>query len=190
MEKKKSVTTSLIPTKRIERAIFVIRDQQVMLDSDLAALYGVPTGNLTRAVMRNQQRFPEDFAFRLTKQEVQDLKSQTGISSSWGGRRRSTPLAFTQEGVAMLSSVLHSAQAIRVNIAIMRAFVRLKRVELFRREFAERLERLEREIEKTRGKLKEHDDVFVGIITELRKLMAPEPRKKPRIGFRSLTDND
>lgn len=125
------------------------------------------------------------------EQEFEDLKCQTGISSSWGGRRRSTPLAFTQEGVAMLSSVLHSAEAVRVNVSIMRTFVRLKRVELVHREFAERLERLEREIEKTRGKLGQHDELFAGIIRELKKLMTPpDQKKKPRIGFRSAKQRD
>lgn len=118
---------TLIPVERIEKAILLIRGQRVMLDADLAALYGVKTGILTRAVRRNMERFPDDFMFRLTNKEVTILRSQFGISSQWGGRRY-PPYAFTEHGVAMLSSVLRSERAVRVNIEIMRAFVRLRRM--------------------------------------------------------------
>ena len=114
----------VIPIERIARAILVIRREKVMLDSDLAALYGVTTGNLNKAVKRNAERFPTDFMFQLDAEEVANLKFQFGISS-WGGRRR-LPYAFTEQGVAMLSSVLNSERAVKVNIAIMRAFVKLR----------------------------------------------------------------
>lgn len=119
---------SLIPAERIQRAIFLVRGEKVMVDSDLAALYGVQTGALNRAIKRNSGRFPADFMFQLTVEEAENLKCQFGISTGWGGRRRSLPYAFTEQGVAMLSSVLHSERAVQVNVAIMRAFVQLRRV--------------------------------------------------------------
>ena len=112
----------LIPQEVVERRILVIRGQKVMLDRDLAELYSILTKNLNKAVSRNISRFPEDFMFLLTRQEVMNLKSQF-VTSSWGGIRRANPYAFTEQGVAMLSSVLRSKRAIQVNIAIMRAFV-------------------------------------------------------------------
>jgi hypothetical protein len=118
--------SALVPHERIEQTILVIRGHNVMLDSDLAQLYGVTVGRLNEAVKRNEDRFPSDFMFQLTKQEFEHLKSQIAISSSkWGGRRHA-PYAFTEQGVAMLSSVLRSKRAIQVNIAIMRAFVQLR----------------------------------------------------------------
>ncbi len=120
--------TQLVPVERVQRLIHLVRGEKVLLDADLAALYGVATGALNRAVKRNASRFPTDFMFQLTTREAQILKCQIGISSSGhGGRRRSVPYAFTEEGVAMLSSVLRSPRAVQVNIAIMRAFVRLRR---------------------------------------------------------------
>ena len=118
---------SLVPIERVERAILLLRGHRVMLDADLANLYGVETGALTRAVRRNANRFPADFMFQLTKQEFEDLRRQSGISSAWGGRRYA-PYAFTEQGVAMLSSVLRSERAVLVNIEIMRAFVQLRQM--------------------------------------------------------------
>src|SRR5438552_989493 len=120
----------IVPAELVEQKIWEIRDKRVMLDSDLAVLYGVSTGNLNRAVARNIERFPDDFMFRLTKEEtaiLQRLTFQTG-SLKRGQHRKYMPYAFTQEGIAMLSSVLRSPRAIRVNIEIMRAFVRLRRM--------------------------------------------------------------
>lgn len=123
--------TSLIPAERIERAIFLIRGRKVLLDTELAKLYGVSVGRLNEAVKRNLARFPEDFMFQLNREEFSELKSlnlisQSAISSPrWGGRRTS-PYAFTEQGVAMLSGVLNSPRAVQVNIEIMRAFVRLR----------------------------------------------------------------
>ncbi len=132
----------LIPQEVIEQKILLIRGHKVMLDKDLAVLYGVLTKVLIQAVKRNIERFPEDFMFQLTPQEVTNLKSQI-VTSSWGGRRY-LPYAFTEQGVAMLSSVLKSKRAIQVNIAIMRAFVRLKQVLATHKELAEKLVELER----------------------------------------------
>ena len=115
-----------IPAERIEQSIFLIRGHKVMLDADLAALYRVETGALVRAVKRNIERFPPHFMFQLSKEEFENLRCQTGISR-WGGRRY-LPYAFTEQGVAMLSSVLRSKRAIQVNIAIMDTFVRLRQM--------------------------------------------------------------
>jgi hypothetical protein len=117
----------LVPVERIERAIHVIREHKVILDADLAELYQVETKALVRAVKRNLDRFPEDFLFQLTKKEFAILRRQAGTSSQWGGRRYA-PYAFTEQGVAMLSSVLSSLRAVQVNIEIMRAFVRLRQL--------------------------------------------------------------
>ncbi|MDD5501574.1 MAG: ORF6N domain-containing protein, partial [Candidatus Omnitrophica bacterium] len=121
------VNKSLIPADRIEKAILLIRKQKVMLDADLADLYGVQTKFLVRAVKRNVDRFPADFMFQLSKEEFDDLRFHFGTSSDWGGRRY-PPYAFTEQGVAMLSSVLRSQRAVQVNIEIMRAFIRLRQM--------------------------------------------------------------
>lgn len=161
----------------IENRIFFIRGQKVMLDSDLATLYGIPTFRLNEAVKRNRCRFPPDFMFLLTRQEVRSLKSQIAMSSlSWGGRRY-TPYAFTEEGVAMLSSVLRSRRAAQMNIAIMRAFVKLRGILSAHKELAHKLEALER-------KVGEHDAEIQTIFKAIRELMAPPPVKpKGPIGF-------
>src|SRR5437667_9160742 len=121
------MSQEIIPIERVVQSIRWIRGQKVLLDSDLATLYGVTTGNLNKAVKRNADRFPSDFMFQLKPEELANLKFQFGISN-WGGRRRSRPYAFTEQGIAMLSSVLNSERAIRVNIAIMRAFVKLRQL--------------------------------------------------------------
>ena len=169
--------SDLIPAERIEMAILLIRGQKVILDADLAALYDVETGPLVRQVKRNIARFPHDFAFQLTRQEFSVLKCQLGISSSWGGRR-TPPWAFTEQGVAMLSSVLNSDRAVEVNIAIMRAFVRLREIMASHKDLARKLKELER-------KLGEHDEKFHVVFEAIRQLMAPSPEreKKKRIGF-------
>ena len=151
-----------------------MRGHKVMLDADLAELYGVPTRRLNEQVKRNRERFPTDFMFELSKAEYENLKSQIAISSSWGGRRRSRPYAFTQEGVAMLSSVLHSKRAIQVNIAIMRAFVKLRELMATHKDLARKLEALE----------KKYDAKFRVVFDAIRKLMEPEPPPPQRqIGF-------
>jgi len=164
---------SLIPVDRIEQAILLIRGQKVMLDADLAALYGVETKMLVRAVKRNINRFPTDFMFQLSKEEFDNLRFHFGTSSDWGGRRY-PPYAFTEQGVAMLSSVLHSQRAIQVNIEIMRAFIRLRQMLASHVELARKLDALE----------KKYDAQFKQVFEAIRQLMVPpEPKRRP-IGFR------
>jgi len=165
----------LIPQERIEQRIFVIRGQKVMLSTHLAGLYGVEPKVLIQAVKRNIERFPSDFMFLVTKQEFINLKSQF-VTSSWGGIRK-LPYAFTEQGVAMLSSVLRSKRAIQVNIAIMRVFVRIKEIISTHKELAHRLAELEKRMEKK-------DEEIHAIFEAIRQLMKPLPVKpKRRIGF-------
>jgi hypothetical protein len=150
-----------------------------MLDADLAVLYGVPTKVLLQAVRRNAERFPEDFMFELSNQELRDLRSQI-VTSSWGGRR-TTPCAFTEQGVAMLSSVLRTPRAIAVNIEIMRAFVRLREIFAANAELAKRLDELEARIDK---RLADQDQAIVEILQAIRQLMNPPATgPKRKIGF-------
>src|ERR1700733_2315483 len=132
-----------LPLERITNSIYLIRDQKVILDSDLAQLYGVETGVLNKAVKRNAGRFPKDFMFQLTLQEVANLRFQFGISSLAHGGRRFRPFAFTEQGVAMLSSVLNSERAVQVNIAIMRAFIKLREVLATNQDLARKFAELE-----------------------------------------------
>jgi hypothetical protein len=168
-----------VPLRRIEQAILQVRGHRVMLDADLAALYGVETGALVRAVKRNAYRFPEDFMFQLTSQEFEILRCQFGISSSWGGRRH-PPYAFTEQGVAMLSSVLRSRRAAHVNVEIMRAFVRLRRILAENAGLAQRLDELE----------KKYDAQFRVVFDAIRQLMQPPEPKKKRIGFATNPDDN
>lgn len=168
---------SVVPVKTIERAILLIRGEKVMLDADLADLYQTQTRILVQAVKRNLDRFPSDFMFQLTKEEFANLRSQFVTSSQWGGRRY-PPYAFTEQGVAMLSGVLNSRRAILVNIEIMRAFVRLRRMLSSHAELGRRLDALE---------LK-YDQQFKIVFDAIRGLMAsPEP-KRGRLGFRVKDD--
>ena len=165
---------ALIPTERIENKILLIRRLKVMLDRDLAELYGVPTKRLNEQVRRNISRFPEDFMFQLTEKEAGLLRSH--FATSKRGGRRYLPLVFTEQGVAMLSSILHSERAIQVNIAIMRAFVRLRQILSTHKALAYKLEQLERKIEK-------HDREIRSIFDVIRQLMMPLEKPKKRIGF-------
>jgi hypothetical protein len=166
---------ALVSALQIEQSILLLRGHRVLLDSALAGLYGVQTKVLVQAVKRNRERFPSDFLFELNKQEVTDLRSQI-VTSSWGGRRYA-PFAFTEQGVAMLSSVLNSPQAIRVNIEIMRAFVRPRAMIATNKELSAKLDELERRIAT-------HDQAIAGLITAIRELAAPPPpRQKRGIGF-------
>jgi phage regulator Rha-like protein len=140
-------TESGIPAERIERSIVLIKGHKVMLDEDLAELYGVETRILVRNVKRNLERFPAHFMFQLTNEEYQRLRSQIGISKPGRGGRRYLPYAFTEQGVAMLSSVLHSKRAIQVNIAIMDTFVRLRQMLSSHEELAHKLAALEKKVE-------------------------------------------
>lgn len=167
---------ALVPVERIERQILLIRGQKVLLDSQLAELYGVATGNLVRAMKRNIDRFPEDFMFQLSREEFADLRCHFGTSSAWGGRRY-PPYAFTEHGVAMLSSVLRSQRAIQVNIEIMRAFSRLRHLLASHAELGAKIARLERK----------YDSQFKVVFDALRALMEPPDPQQPksRIGFLS-----
>lgn len=156
----------------IESRIHTIRGVRVMLSTDLAVLYGVPPKALVQAVRRNRDRFPKDFLFQLTAAEQRNLKSQS-VTSSWGGARRARPYAFTEQGVAMLSSVLHSARAVRVNVEIMRAFVRLRRVAASVGDLARKLDELEQR----------YDARFRTVFVAIRQLMAPAVPPRRRIGF-------
>ena len=167
------MNTDLVAPQSIERSIRMIRGQKVLLDVDLARLYGVPVGRLNEQVRRNIARFPGDFMFQLDADETANLKSQFAISS-WGGRR-SAPLAFTEQGVAMLSSVLRSARAVEVNVEIMRAFVRLRRLLESNVELARRLDALERK----------YDGQFRAIFDAIRELMTPHGKPARRIGFQT-----
>jgi len=160
----------------IERTINFFRGQKVMVDADLARLYQVPTSRLNEQVKRNRRRFPKDFMFQLTAEEASSLTSQIAISNPRGGRRH-RPYAFTEQGVAMLSSVLKSGRAVQVNIAIMRAFVKLREILATHHELAERLEELE-------GRFQQHDAQIQEVFEAIRALLAPKPDpSKRRIGF-------
>ncbi|MBI5210746.1 MAG: ORF6N domain-containing protein [Elusimicrobia bacterium] len=176
-------SNTLIPLESIERRIYLLRGHKVMLDSDLAALYGVGTRRLNEQVRRNLQRFPPDFMFRLTLEECRHLMSQIATSSSgWGGRRK-LPLVFTQEGVAMLSGVLNSKRAIQVNIAIMRAFVRLREVLVTHKDLAKRLEDIERHLSGHDAELGMQAAKIRAVFRALRRLMDPPAKQKRQIGF-------
>jgi len=166
---------SLIPVDRIEKAILLIRGQKVMLDADLAELYGVETRVLVQAVKRNLERFPEDFMFQLSKDDVDFLRSQiVTLKKGRGQHSKYLPYAFTEQGVAMLSSVLRSRRAIQVNIEIMRAFIHLRQMLASHVELARKLDALE----------KKYDVQFKQVFEAIRQLMAPpEPKRRP-IGFR------
>jgi hypothetical protein len=168
----------LIPAERIEQSIFLIRGEKVMLSMDLAKLYGVAPRVLVQAVKRNIKRFPSDFMFQLTQEEFTNLKSQI-VTSRWGGARRATPYAFTELGVAMLSSVLNSDRAIQVNIEIMRAFARLRQLLASHADLARKLDALE----------KKYDAQFRVVFDAIRQLMAPPPEpRRGRIGFPAEPD--
>jgi len=161
----------------IERSINFFRGQKVIVDADLARLYQVPTSRLNEQVKRNRSRFPKDFMFQLTAEEASSLTSQIAISNSSRGGRRHRPYAFTEQGVAMLSSVLKSKRAVQVNIAIMRAFVKLREILATHHELAKRLEELE-------GRFQQHDAQIQEVFEAIRALLAPQPHPgKRRIGF-------
>jgi hypothetical protein len=172
-KKKTTASQALIPLEVIERRILLLRGHKVMLSTHLGELYQVEPRALVQAVKRNLDRFPEDFMFQLSAAEFQDLKSQIVISS-WGGLRRATPYAFTEQGVAMLSSVLKSKRAVQVNIAIMRAFVRLRQILATHKDLAEKLQSMENK----------YDKQFKVVFEIIRKLMEPPPGPPRRpIGF-------
>jgi len=165
----------VIPIDQVESIIFLVRGQKVILDRDLAQLYGVTTGNLNKAVKRNIDRFPNDFMFQLTPEEYKSLRFRFGIFKK-GQHSKYLPYAFTEQGVAMLSSVLRSKRAIEVNIAIMRAFVQLRKMIDSHAELSRKLSDLKR-------KLGDHDEQIQAIFEAIRQLMAPPDNKVKKIGF-------
>ena len=176
MTKSSQSPKALIPVALVERRIYLIRGEKVMIDNDLAKLYDVPTHRLNEAVKRNRNRFPSDFMFQLNKKEAASLISQFAISKSRRGGRRTLPYAFTEQGVAMLSSVLRSERAIQVNVVIMRVFVKL-------RQMLESNEDLNRKFTAIVRKLAEHDKYFTVVFHELKKLTNQPKPKRRRIGF-------
>ena len=169
----KKAETGLVPQETIEGKILLIRSKKVMLDRDLAVLYGVETKYLKQQVKRNVERFPDDFMFRLTRDEFNNLRSQIA-TSSWGGTRY-LPYVFTELGVAMLSSVLHSKQAIQVNIQIMRTFSKLREMILGHKELQRKIEAME----------KKYDYQFKIVFDAIKKLLGQPEKPKGKIGFRS-----
>ncbi len=166
------MSKDLIPQEIIENKILLIRGRKVMLDRDLAMLYSVETFNLNKAVKRNIDRFPEDFMFQLNNEEFKNLIFHFGISS-WGGTRK-LPYAFTENGVAMLSSVLNSKRAVQVNIQIMRTFTKLREIILSHKELQRKIEDME----------KKYDHQFKIVFDAIKQLLAPPEVKKKKIGFR------
>ena len=173
---------AIVPLEVVKSRIYLIRGQKVLLDSDLAELYGVETKRLNEQVTRNIARFPEDFMFQLSDQEVAGLRSQIATSSASHGGRRYRPYVFTEQGIAMLSSVLNSERAVQVNIAIMRAFVQMRELALSNREFARKLDELEK-------KHTEHDKQIKVVFDALRQLMTPGEKKGRKIGFGRVEDD-
>jgi hypothetical protein len=174
---------SLVPVERVERTILLLRGQRVILDSDLAALYGVPVSIFNRAVKRNAARFPPDFVFQLTREENESLRSQIGISKTGRGGRRYLPYAFTEHGTAMAAAVLNSPRAVEVSVAVVRAFVRLRQILASNRQLASKVEEIER-------RLATHDKTLRGQGENIKTLIAvienllPDMTEK-QIGFRS-----
>jgi hypothetical protein len=164
---------SVVPVDRIENSILLIRGQKVMLDAALARLYGVTTRRLNEQVKRNRKRFPQDFMFQLSSTEVKSLRSQSATSKKGRGGRRYLAYAFTEQGVAMLSSVLNSDRGVQVNIEIMRTFVRLRRMLASHEDLARKLNALE----------KKYDAQFRVVFDAIRQLMVPPEKKKRGIGF-------
>ena len=163
----------VLKPENVAQLVFFIRGEKVMLDADLAKLYGVTTKALNQAMRRNRARFPEDFAFRLSGEEFDNLRSQIVTTSQKYRRSDSLPVAFTEQGVAMLSSVLRSARAVEVNIAIMRTFVQLRRLMDTNRELARKIDALE----------KRYDEQFAVVFAAIKELITPPSPPKKRIGF-------
>jgi phage regulator Rha-like protein len=173
-------SVSVVPIERIERAILSIRGEKVMLDDDLAELYGVETGALNRAVKRNADRFPRDFMFQLTAEEAANLRCQIGISSSQYGGRRYLPFAFTEHGALMLANVLNSDRAAQTSVQVVRAFVQLRQMLASNAELARKLDAME----------KKYDRQFKVVFDAIRQLMSPPEPKRREIGFHVKYDED
>lgn len=180
--KNKNSETSLVTLDYIERKIYIVRGQKVMLDSDLAKLYGVATKVFNQAVGRNLQRFPEDFRFRLIEEEFESLRSQIVTSNKGRGGRRYLPYVFTEQGVAMLSGVLNSERAVQVNIGIMRAFVSMRKMLLTNEQVGKKLTEIE-------NRLGGHDEDFKKVFTAIRLLIKPSDKSDKQIGFIQKGEN-
>ncbi len=168
---------TIIPMEVVKGKIYLIRGQKVFLDNDLAELYGVDTKRLNEQVRRNITRFPDDFMFQLTEDESGSLRSQIAtLKSGRGAHRKYFPYAFTEQGVAMLSSVLKSERAVQVNIAIMRAFVQMRELAASNRELAHKIDDLEK-------KHAQHDQQFVAVFDAIQQMVEPAEGKKRKIGF-------
>jgi ORF6N domain len=168
--------------EKVINKIYLIRDKKVMLDFDLAEMYAVETKQLKRQVKRNPERFPKDFMFELTKKEFENLRSQIG-TSSWGGTRY-VPMAFTEQGVAMLSSVLNSPTAIEVNVQIIRVFSKMRELLLTNKDILLKLEQVEKRMMHHDGKMKQYDRDIQLIFEALKKLLNPPQEPRQRIGFK------
>lgn len=179
----KAKHTALAPAQDITRSIGILRGQRVILDRELAAIYGVTTGRLNEAVKRNGERFPADFMFQLTAQEIENLRSQIAISS-WGGRRY-RPFAFTEHGAIQAANVLSSPRAIAMGVHVVRAFVQLRELLASNKELARRFEQLEARLDK---KLADHDDAIAAILSAIRQLMNPPVPQRRGIGFTANID--
>ena len=173
----------LVAEQKILNRIYVIRGEKVMIDQDLAEMYGVETKQLKRQVKRNIDRFPKDFMFELTKKEFENLRSQIG-TSSWGGTRY-MPMAFTEQGVAMLSSILNSKTAIEVNIRIIRVFTKLREYALTHKEILLQLSKLEKEV---KGNSKDIENIFMVLKELIEQQSSPTPRNK--VGFKRSNEQD
>ena len=171
----------LVPIEYVEQRILELRGTKVILDSDLAELYGVETKRLNEQVKRNSERFPSDFVFQLTQEEFENLKSQSATSSRTHGGRRTLPYAFTEHGAIMAANVLNAQRAIEMSVFVVRAFVRLRGILSSQVEMLRKLEELE-------DKVGEHDEALRSIVEAIRQLMTP-PQRTPRIGF-TASDGD
>ena len=170
----------MVPIERIERAIIVVRGEKVMLDSELAEIYGVDTGALNRAVKRNTSRFPVDFMFQLTVEEAESLRCQIGISNEGRGGRRYLPYAFTEHGALMLANVLNSERAAQTSVMVVRAFVKLRQMLASNAELSRKLADME----------KKYDTQFRVVFDAIRQLMSPPAKPKREIGFHVKYDED
>jgi hypothetical protein len=168
-----------VPVQGITQAIIILRGQRIILDRDLAAIYGVTTGRLNEAVKRNAKRFPKDFMIRLTAREIEILRSQIAISS-WGGRRH-RPFAFTEHGAIQAANVLNSTRAVEMGVYVVRAFVQLRRLLVSNDSLARKLDELER-------KYQHHDEAIAAILSAIRELANPPPPKRRGIGFTADLD--
>lgn len=176
----KSQQAAFVPVEHITRSILVLRGQRVIIDSDLAAIYGVNTGRLNEAVKRNRERFPEDFVFRLSAAEHTALISQVATSKTGRGGRRKLPWAFTEHGAIQAANVLNSPRAVAMGVYVVRAFVKLREFLASNKELAKRLDELESRLTQ---KLATHDQAIAGLLNTIRELMNPPSTKRRGIGF-------